>query len=230
MDKRVILICNFVEKKDQGILKTLGREYRRSPFVQTHLYGYNGTAYIRKITPGSPYLYLRQDSVSTKLIRDWRVLLIADCIPAKSYPPNIFDPDTLVMYHTKPSDVAVILNNKIVPANKRRGYHEKGEDKGYPLLNRLVAAYESGGKFKETDFNDAVDALIGWFGVNEVLEAKLNLLHECLGGVPGSIDASLAAEFRASFEVFRKKAAHKKWPDEDYMLALTELRRSLLGS
>jgi len=227
MYKRIVMICNFSERGDQGIQNLL--DNYQAPFVQTHLYEYNDKACSPKITPSNPYLYLGQDSVSAKPIRNWRVLLISDGLETKNYPNDIFDPDTLVMYHTVPSKMANFLDNKNI-SSKKQGYHEPGEENGYPLINRLVAAYETDGKFKGTEFYDAVDRLIEWFGVNEVLEAKLNLLHDCLDKVPSSLDNLLKTEYGASFDDFRRKATGKRWPDQEYIDALTELRQSLLSS
>jgi len=230
MDKRIVIVCNFSRSQDQGLLKTLGATYRFSPFVQTYLYDFKNNDYSAKITQSNPYLYIKETGVSTRPIRDWRILLIADSLETKDYPEDIFDSDTLVMYHTVPIDVAEFLDRKAASAQKKQGEHEPYEECGYPLLNRVVAAYDLDGNFRGQDFNDALERLVDWFGVDEVHEAKLNLLHDCLSTVPDSLDELLDAEYKTAFDIFRKKAAGRKWPDKKYISALTELRRSLLGS
>lgn len=232
MDKRIVLICNFSDDQGRGILKILGIEHDSSPFVQNYLYDCKDKHYSPRITQSTPYLYLRQDAISTKSINGWQALLIADTLATKDYPRDIFDSDTLVMYHTAPSNIAKYLE-QITISSKKQGQHEPGDENGYPLINYLVGAYdEIQQNFKEAEYKDAIDKLIEWFSVDDVLETKLNLLHDCLhpNKVPNSLNKLLTPEYSGAFENFKSEVTGKTWCDKEYIEALTELRRSLLGS
>src|SRR5688500_4031480 len=119
MNKRIVIICRFSEEQAIGILKTLGATHRSYPFVRTYLYDYEAKHYLPKITQSNPYLYLRRDKISTEPINDWQALLMADTLETKHYPNSIFNSDTLVMYHTVPSNMTDYLDKMTVSAKKQ---------------------------------------------------------------------------------------------------------------
>lgn len=228
MEKRIVLICNFSEYPGRGVLKTLGGS-RSHPFVNTYLFDEKNSP---RITQSTPYLYLRRDLISTNPVDDWQVLLITDALDTNDYPKDIFNSDTLVMYHTEPSNVAEYLDQYNI-YSKKQGQHEPGEKHGYQLINYLVGAYdETQRNFEESKYDEAINRLIDWFAIDYVLEAKLNLLHKCLDpqNVPDSLEKLIAEEYGAAFRKFRSEMTGETWCSKGYIDALTELRRSLLGS
>lgn len=204
MKAKFVIICNFYNDKSRGILKVLDRKNLKSPFLQTYLYESQGDKYNARISGKTPYLYIKQNEISKNPIDDWQILLITDAIPAQEYANgSIFNSDTLVMYHNQPGDLVSVLDSQEIK-HKRKGQHEPGEEKGYPLINYLVDAFdETTDGFEEKKYDLAKKKLIDWFDVDELLEAKLSLLNKVVNNkLPESLDAILTS-YKPSFETFK---------------------------
>lgn len=229
---RIVLIANFHNDTDKGILNALDDDDRKKAFVVAHLYELSSMSphFVSRITKANPYVYISQGKVSSEPIKDWQVLFMADTLSIAEYPDEIFDPQTLVMYHTTPGDLASFLATKLIKG-KKQGMHEPGEENGYALIGYLIDAYdEPSHSFNGAAYDAAIEMLTEWFDIDEVLEAKLDLLHNCLlpKTIPQHLEKRLSA-YQASFEVFNASRT-EQWNDPKYIDALVALRRSLLGS
>lgn len=86
-----------------------------------------------------------------------------------------------------------------------------------------------------TDLSE-VETINKLFSADRLLEAKLELLHNCIipENIPTQLDDSLL-DFSDSFKSFKERVEKIRtdeltWNNKDYIEALTELRKSLLGS
>lgn len=80
--------------------------------------------------------------------------------------------------------------------------------------------------------SSVVKAIYRLFGGDPELEAKLELLHNCLqsNSVPTALHPLLMKQHQQSFELFNTERHEKLWCNTEYIDALTKLRKSLLGS
>lgn len=77
--------------------------------------------------------------------------------------------------------------------------------------------------------NKAVERIYRLFTYDPILEAKLNLLHNCILSVNVTQLDDLLSQYQSTFEIFKKKVAGVSWHKPEYVTALAELRDSLLG-
>jgi len=226
--ERAICFCHFSSDRKEGFRKVLGRRLERHPFVISHLFDHERD-WKARVTPDAPFLFISASSVSTVTIPDWRLLLVSDEADVKPFLPELFDAETSVMYHTMDDARVKLITNTRIVKTRRRGEHEPSESKGYFLINNLIDAYDADSKTFDTQkFDQAMDTLFAWFRFDPELEAKLELLHRCLSEPPQMLDHELK-EYEAPFHEFKVSAA-QSGSDADYFAALTELRKSLLGS
>jgi len=133
--------------------------------------------------------------------------------------------DLYIIYHDNP-----IVNYKVKHQKGLRKHFEKqikSEVQSRQVLNSAHdKVFQVLANWKISDFN----SLISIFP-DPILEAKLELLHNCLHheSVPENLD-SILKTFSADFDKFNKARQGKTLFDKEYMDALTELRKALLGS
>lgn len=240
---KIIVISNFHNNAEKGILKIL--EDRQADFVRNHLFELSVEGKTRKyetlITNEYPFLFLSKDKVQREFFDNWQILFITDTYPTGNYRNDIFDTDTLVMYHTTPSDIEKFLATTNIKS-KKKGSHEPEEREGYSIINYLINAYDATKDgFDEVKYNDAIKKLIDWFPI-DVIKAKLNLpdgnlstaaklsiLHNCLTpNGAAETDKSLLDEKQKGIVDYLANQNDNFC--NDYIRNLTELRISLLGS
>lgn len=102
--------------------------------------------------------------------------------------------------------------------------HEPANSKYYKLLSQL--------NFENFSILDELIAsLKKELGGDPILEAKLELLHNCLhpDSIPPYLD-TLLSKYNNAFETFKTNAKGKESLEKGYLEALTQLRIDLLGS
>jgi hypothetical protein len=77
--------------------------------------------------------------------------------------------------------------------------------------------------------NKLIDVLLKQLGGDPILEAKLELLHNCFipEDIPGSLP-QLLSKFTTDFETFKTSIKDKKFSDKGYLEALTTFKDKLL--
>lgn len=240
---KIIIITNFHNDTDRGILKVLKK--KQSDFLRKYFYSLqveeNSLNFAPKITVEFPFLFLSKNKINTKVFADWQILFVTDMYPTENYDKEMFGKDTLVMYHTTPSNIEEFLAKTHIKS-KRKGKHEPEEKDGYSIINYLINAYDATKDvFDETKYNEAIRKLVDWFPV-DIIKAKLNLpdnnlstaaklsiLHNCLtSNGAAETDKSLLDEKQKVIVDYL--ANQKDNFCKDYIRNLTELRISLLGS
>lgn len=207
---RIIIVANFHDDTDKGILKILNNG--KSDFLLDYLYEIvtieetdddpESTSFNPKINAENPFLYLSNKEIAYNQFEDWQVLLISDRLATGNYPSNVFDTNTLIMFHTLPNDISEFLKNKTIKF-KKQGQHEPGNQNGFPIINFFADAYDGSFKgFDETKYNLGIKYLIEWFDVDEKLEAKLVLLNKIVNNTNPKILDKLIAKHQTSFENF----------------------------
>lgn len=236
MKHKIILIANFFDGTTEGIGLIVGN--KEGAFFKKYLFDVQredyGSTFKARITVENPYLFLSEDKVERNYFDDWEVLLVSDTLETTIYPQDkLFGSDTLVMYHSTPNNIEKFLEEEVNTKKNKRGYHELGDQNGYPLINYLIDAYE-GTKFDGQKYDEAIKRIIDWFGVGDAfdeLEEKLDLLHKCLcpENVPENLNSfKLLSKYKKSFETFQKERNDKAWNENEYRKALKRLRNVLL--
>lgn len=169
---------------------------------------------------------------------DWDILLVSHDKNITEIPDKFLSKDVLLMYHKNQQNIEIIRNNQFVKKAKQ-GQHEPLEAQGYNRLLKLNQVW-IGGEIDQEKYAEAKQDIINWFGINDELEAKLELLHKCL--LPSS--APKQEEFDKDFKILKKDygddytlfltSINGNKDDDvfntDYIKALTKLRNALLGS
>lgn len=185
------------------------RQGQLNYFIKTHLYQFEDEHFRTSFgyDKKPKFLLITKESVQPKnelnTNDSWEILFICDTISIEDYPSYIFTPETLLMYHTKPkiddnpiyeirikikkeaSSDGVNIEPAIYEIRKikkgKKGEHEPGKEKGYNLLLKLTDAWENETiGFNNEKYAAAKKEIIDWFGINDELEQKLELLHKCL--------------------------------------------------
>lgn len=161
------------------------------------------------------------------------VILISDQIEIPidlkgvSYKLNLLigKDDLYIIYHDNP-----IVNYKVKHQKGLRNHFEKqikSEIQSRQVLNSAHhKIFQVLANWNIDDFN-SLSAVFP----DPILEAKLELLHNCMHheSVPDNLD-SILTSFSTDFDKFNKARQGKTLLDKEYMDALTELRKALLGS
>lgn len=91
---------------------------------------------------------------------------------------DLFNPDTLVLYHSKPEwadDYFKVNKNNIKKAKK--DFHERYA-KGYMKLMELAEAFESeSNSFNNSEYENIIKQIVKFFEVDEELENKIKMLQ-----------------------------------------------------
>jgi hypothetical protein len=228
--ERVICICKFRDDSTEGMGKILEMD---NPFVKKYLYpGIDEEGErIGAISAHNPMIFISSGQISYAEFEDWQVLLVLDdyLVSGKEQLEPFLDGNTLVMHHSIPYNMHEYLKGQPVKGSKQ-GYHEKGDQYGYPLLNNLFGTYTESG-FNPGKYHEALKKIIAWFffdGENDdLLEAKLDFLHQCLTP-EGLVNATLNPEWNAGKE-FSALMNSKDGPfGDNYINALKELRNKLI--
>jgi hypothetical protein len=131
------------------------------------------------------------------------------------------------IHHSLPSGsvkkmIKDICNNRKISLIPQSDIHEYGKSKFYHLVGHFCAK----NAILKLDFFEDLKIK---FSYDEVLEKKLILLHDCLHNESAATtDTSWLTEEQKT--IVRFLSVQKDNLDEDYIEALTELRKSLLGS
>jgi len=245
MEKVVCIVQNNVATPEKGLRHTFTD--RQNDFIEKYLYKYdNGKESIECFFPKENNSYLIINKISARLANnvietdDWDIILVSDTLPIDKYSECVFTESTLFMYHGTPNNSSETLSNKSNKAIKK-GAHEQDEKYGYSRLYSLINAWiKETERFDIREYDSALQHIIDWFNVNDELEAKLELLHNCL--LPSN--APKLEEFDSKFNILKEdyKEDYKLFfssidgkTDDDvfnakYIDAVKQLRIALLGS
>lgn len=133
--------------------------------------------------------------------------------------------DLYIIYHDNP-----IVNYKVKHQKGLRKHFEKqikSEVQSRQVVNSAHdKVFQVLANWKIGDFNSLSSIF-----PDPILEAKLELLHNCLNheSIPPTLDV-LLSDYSSAFETFNKASHGKTLFDKEYMEALTDLRKALLGS
>lgn len=253
MEKDFKIICFVRNELEQGRLKGLFHVFGDSfhpdecPFISKFIY-YQGN--VNKgikfgLNVDNKFLLISKDKEpeikSTITNNDvWDILLVSQDI---TFPQNFtFSKEMLVMYHGNNNENKQYVENNI-KENVRKikpGHHEPREEEGYFYLKGIADAWDAKNvKFKLPDYDLSKEKLIKWFGLNEKLNAALELLHGSLGGTAAktNILTNGYEKFNLS-QIYKKEKIEKKLEDwikdlkgkngEEYNNALAIVRDALL--
>lgn len=192
------------------------------------------------------FLLIKQDSVkpmngSQINSEAWDILLVCDNVDLKDIKEIPFTGETLVMYHNDPTDAKKTFEDLQKEQKIRKckqGAHVHDPDQGYTLLLELTKAWKDN-NFVHQEYNQAKEKLIKWFGLNEKLNAALELLHGSLGGTAAetNILTNGYEKFNLS-QIYKKEKIEKKLEDwikdlegkkeDEYNITLAIVRDALL--
>jgi hypothetical protein len=162
--------------------------------------------------------------VETHNLSESDLFFTSDSLTQTEY-NNIFDTkgendEVYILYHRKHDKFILRLNNN---SDKCKiGQHIQPESGLYAIALKILLDNE------DDKCKRIIDRI---FKGNPILEAKLELLHNCL--VPESIPFSLnspLSSYNGAFRTFNTERNNKSAFDEDYIKALTKLRNALLDS
>ena len=240
--KIVCIVQNIQGRSSQGLSHTFDKQ--NNDFINSFLYTFNNDELTTAFgyNENKPkYLLISEDNVKSKNQLEtsdkWEILFVCDSISLGSYPWDIFDENTLVMFHTTPNianqEIITTINGIGIKKGKK-GQHEPYENQGYQRLLKLTEAWENG-SFDKEKYVNAKQYIIDWFGINDELEAKLELLHNCLvpESIPQTLD-SLLSSYDGEFKDFKNEITNKNEIidksafDKEYIDALAKFRNALL--
>ncbi|MEI6554606.1 MAG: hypothetical protein WCL70_03375 [Paludibacter sp.] len=234
MEKVVCIVKNDLNAPQNGLRLTFS--HKQNDFIEKYLYKYNiGTEEIECFFPQEKkcYLIINKDGVqladNVNETDDWDIILVSDTLPIDKYSHCLFTESTLFMHHSTPPNSCASLS---INSNKsiKEGAHVQHEKYGYARLFSLTESWIDG-KFESQKYDAALQHIKDWFNVNDELEAKLELLHNCL--VPDSIPEildNLLSSYATVFTEFKDEIKGITLFDEKYIEALTEFRNTLLGT
>lgn len=189
MYKIVCIINN--DKGISGLAHTF-KEKQVNDFIIKYLY-WKVNNHFRAIF-GNPlkYLLITKYKISLKdtieASDEWDILFISDQIAIDEYPPYIFTPETLVMYHRTPDFNGNTINyirintNICIIKKGKQGQHEP-IDAGYNRLYPLTDSWQIDSGFNHEAYDKAKKDIIDWFGLNDQLNGVLECIHNSLGGL-----------------------------------------------
>jgi hypothetical protein len=246
--KVVCIVQNNVATPDLGLRHTFLPN--QNDFIEKYLYKYDkGKDSIKCFFPEGNNNYLIINKNSARLVDkvietdDWDIILVSDKLLIDNYSECLFTESTLFMHHSIPHDSVTKLKEREKYKKIKSGAHEP-QDFGYSRLYQLTEAWTLGEDQKFIvdiqKYDAALQHIINWFNVNDELEAKLELLHNCL--LPSN--APKLEEFDSKFNILKEnyKEDYKLFfssidgkTDDDvfnakYIDTVKQLRIVLLGS
>ncbi len=248
MEENYKIIC-FVHnefRNTKGLFHAFGDEFFPNSFVSQFIYENNNNELTPKFGQGEgiidKFLLITNDTPPDKKATlndtdNWDILLVSHDKGINDIPQSFLSKNVLVMYHQNQDNKKDIINNNLIKIAKQ-GQHEPIPNFGYPLLLGLNKAWENN-KFDQEKYATAKQDIIDWFGINDELEAKLELLHNCL--LPSNAptiksfinEYKILEKYKNDYESFlstKNGLSDESAFDENYIKALKNLRIALLGS
>lgn len=207
---KIVCIVNNDVEISKGLYNAFGNNYSYNKFVTKYLY----TGNEKIIGKSNNNFLLISDNNEPQLKKEisetdtWDIIFAIDNYKKSigDYPPYLFSPETLVMYHRTPLDSKPQLldmqSKKTIMACKE-GSHIYDFTEGYTRLTKLIddKVWDfDNKKIIINEYDEAFNNIIEWFGLNNNLSVVAEFIRKSLEGTPAKAKyltdkLSIVAEF-----------------------------------